>query len=34
MNWQETTSNLMEKLTGWLEAAVLQLPNLAMAGAP
>ncbi len=31
MNWQDTTQELMDKLQGWVEAAVLQLPNLAMA---
>jgi len=31
MNWQDTMQDLTEKLQGWVEEAVLALPNLAMA---
>lgn len=31
MDWQQTLTELLDKLVGWIEAAVLQLPNLALA---
>jgi len=31
MDWQKTLSNLVDKLVGWAESVVLQLPNLVLA---